>query len=508
MTESHAPEHPTNPNTPSSDAAQPKPEAPQAPAPAQPPASQPPASPQPPAKQTRPAELSSELSAEANAAMDAALDAGNNGGAQTPPAQQQAPAVDGEKPKAIRGPRVVEGGREYRTGTVISIGPEDIFIEFGPKELGVVSRQQFKDEELPAVGEEFKVAVERFNADESLFICARPGVVQKAEWEMLQPGQVVEATVTGHNKGGLELEVANHRAFMPASHVDIFRVEDLGQFVGQRFSCEVIRVDRSGRGNITLSRRSVLKRERGEQLKKAKESLKEGDTIEVTVRKIMPFGAFCDMGGVDGLLHISDLSHDRVNKVEDVVKEGQSLAVKVLKLDWEGKRHSLGLKQLTEHPFATATKDMEVGATVQGRITKLLDFGAFVEIAPGVEGLVHISELAWKRVQKTSDVVQPNQVVNVKILDIDADKAKISLSIKQTTEAPAGDRGKPQRGRPDEDTRKPEEILKETPALRRLREQGKQKLHEKGVKDKDKGLGGIGSSGGLGIGLGDLKIGE
>ncbi|MGP1346283.1 MAG: 30S ribosomal protein S1 [Phycisphaerales bacterium] len=449
-------------------------------------------------------DLSAEVSAQADAAMNAALDAQH-----APKPAAPAPAgTDQDRPKAIRGPRVVEGGREYRTGTVISIGPEDIFIEFGPKELGVISRQQFTDEELPAIGEQFQVAVERFNADESLYICARPGTVQKAEWELLQPGQIVEATVTGHNKGGLELEIANHRAFMPASHVDIFRIEDLSQFVGQRFACEVIRVDRSGRGNITLSRRSVLKRERGEQLKKAKEALKEGDTIEVTVRKIMPFGAFCDMGGVDGLLHISDLSHDRVNKVEDVLKEGQTLPVKVLKLDWEGKRHSLGLKQLTEHPFATATKELEPGSTVQGRITKLLEFGAFCEIAPGVEGLIHISELAWKRVMKTSDVVRPNQVVDVKILDIDPDKAKISLSIKQTTEAPAGDRGKPQRGRGDEDTRKPEEILKETPALRRLREQGKQKLHEKGVKDKSKGLGGLGSSGGLGVGLGDLKLGD
>lgn len=478
MTESHAPEQP-NPTATSDTSAQGAGPAPTQPTPAN-------ASPT----------LTEELSAQADAAMDAAINASDAG------------QGDSEKPKAIRGPRVVEGGREYRTGTVVSIGPEDIFIEFGPKELGVVSRPQFTDEELPAIGEELKVVVERFNSDDSLLICARPGVVQKAEWEMLQPGQVVEATVTGHNKGGLELEVANHRAFMPASHVDVFRIEDLSQFVGQRFSCEVIRVDRSGRGNITLSRRSVLKRERGEQVKKAKETLKEGDTIEVTVRKIMPFGAFCDMGGVDGLLHISDLSHDRVNKVEDVLKEGQSIAVKVLKLDWEGKRHSLGLKQLTEHPFASATKDLEVGATVQGRITKLLDFGAFVEIAPGVEGLVHISELAWKRVQKTSDVVQPNQVVNVKILEIDPDKAKISLSIKQTTEAPAVNRDKNPRGKAEEDTRKAEEILKETPALRRLRAQGNQKLHEKGIKDKSKGLGGLGSAGGLGIGLGDLKLGE
>lgn len=446
--------------------------------------------------------LSDDLMAEADAALESATRSG--GPARDPGAPHQKPkpaeiaaAHAAMEPRAIRGPRVVHGGREHRSGAVVSVGPTDIFIEFGPKELGVLSRLQFTDADLPKVGEQFEVVVDRFEPQESLFICSRPGAVQKADWELLEPGQVVEARVTGVNKGGLELEVANHRAFMPASMVDTRRIDDLSVFVGEKVKCKVTRVDRSGRGNITLSRRDVVAEERKEVIKSLKTSLKEGDEVEGVVRKIMPFGAFVDIGGIDGLLHISDLSHDRVNKVEDVVKEGDTVRVKVLKLDWAAKRHSLGLKQLKEDPFLAATKDVVEGAVLAGRVTKLMEFGAFVEVAPGVEGLVHISELAWRRVQKTSDEVQPNKVVQVKVLKVDPDSRKISLSIKQTSEPPQME-GRGPRRRGDEDNRKPEEILKETPALRRLREESKKKHKGEGLKS---GLGNVG-----GMGLGDLRL--
>lgn len=446
--------------------------------------------------------LSAEMMAEIDAAMKSAASGPIPSRAHTPPKKADvdaAHAAAGSKP-AIRGPRVVQGGREHRKGLVVSVGPNDIFIEFGPKELGVLPRIQFSEaDQLPKVGEQIEAVIDRYEAAESLYLCSRPGVVQKAEWEMLEPGQVVEARVTGVNKGGLELEVANHRAFMPASQVDTRRIEDLSVFVGQKVRCQVTKVDRSGKGNITLSRREVIGEERKAEFSKLKESLKEGDTREGVVKKIMPFGAFVDIGGVDGLLHISDLSHDRVNKVEDVLKEGDKVTVKVLKLDWEAKRHSLGLKQLQADPFAEAAKDVVEGALLTGRVTKLMEFGAFVELAPGVEGLVHISELAWSRVGKTSDVVQPNKVVKVKVLKLDPGSRKISLSIKQATDRPADEGPGGRRGRPsrEEDTRKAEEILKETPQLRRLREQAAAK-HGKQLKS---GLGSVGS-----LGLGDLKL--
>ncbi|MFG0292254.1 MAG: 30S ribosomal protein S1 [Phycisphaerales bacterium JB050] len=454
-----------------------------------------------------PVELSQSMNDAADAAMQAAT---GETTAVSPSSEQENARPNTSEPAKVRGPRVVESGREYREGVVVSVGPDDIFVEFGPKSLGVVPRIQYREKdgtdsaELPKPGDTVKVAVDRYEAKESLYICSRPGVVQKAEWEMLQPGQIVDARCTGSNKGGLEMEVANHRAFIPASHVDTRRIEDLSIFHGEKMACKVIKVDRSGKGNITLSRREVLAEEQKKAAEELKSKLKEGETVEGVVKSIMPFGAFVDIGGVDGLVHISDLTHERARKVEDHVKEGETVRVQILKLDWEKGRHSLGMKQLQDDPFDVGLSEMKEGDIVQGRITKLLDFGAFAEIAPGVEGLVHISELDWKRIAKVSDAVQPNQIVPMKILKIDADQRKISLSVKQAQDRPAGmggggggRGGKGGRGRGDRDDRSPEEILKETPELRRLREKAK-KQHGKDLK--------AGLGDGLGMGLGDLKL--
>ncbi|MBK7404117.1 MAG: S1 RNA-binding domain-containing protein [Phycisphaerales bacterium] len=398
------------------------------------------------------------------------------------------------KPK-IRGPRVVQAGREHRSGRVVSVGPNDIFVEFGPKELGVLERIQFGDHELPTVGAELEVVVNRYEHAESLYICSRPGAVQKADWEMLEPGQTIDAKVVGVNKGGLELEVAGHRAFMPASQVSLDRIPDLSVFVGEKLTCQVSRIDRAGKGNIVLSRRDMLKSERQEQASKLRDTLAEGAVVEGTVRKIMPFGAFVDLGGVDGLVHLSDLTHDRINmgekNIAKFVKEGERVRVQVLKLDWEANRISLGMKQLVDDPFQSVAADVVEGAELTGRITKLMEFGAFVEVATGIEGLVHISELDWRRVANVGDVVKQDEIVTVKVLKVDPESRRISLSIKQAKprpEAPeggapaAGEERKPvkkpkgiqdrsgfKRG-PERDTRSAEEILKETPAMRRLRE--------------------------------------
>ncbi len=449
-----------------------------------------------------------ELSQSMNDAADAAMQAATGEAPSTPSSEQEKAAVTPSGPAKVRGPRVVESGREFREGVVVSVGPEDIFVEFGPKSLGVVPRIQYREKDgtdaadLPKPGDTIKVAVDRYEAKESLYICSRPGVVQKAEWELLQPGQIVDAKCTGSNKGGLEMEVANHRAFIPASHVDTRRIEDLSIFHGEKMACKVIKVDRSGKGNITLSRREVLAEEQKKAAEELKSKLQEGQTVEGVVKSIMPFGAFVDIGGVDGLVHISDLTHERARRVEDHVKEGETVRVQILKLDWAKGRHSLGMKQLQDDPFDVGLSEMKEGDIVQGRITKLLEFGAFAEIAPGVEGLVHISELDWKRIAKVSDAVQPNQIVPMKILKIDGDQRKISLSVKQAQDRPAqaggGGGGRGGRGgRGERDERSPEEILKETPELRRLREKAK-KQHGKGLK--------AGLGDGLGMGLGDLKL--
>lgn len=449
-----------------------------------------------PNNQPAPNALDAETLAEIEAAMDDLAEAG---------AAHRAP---------IRGPREVRGGREHRTGTVVSVG-SDVFVEFGPKELGVVEMSQWKEgQDKPAVGDRLEVIVQRYEPTESLFICALPGAVQKADWEMLEVGQIVEAHVTGVNKGGLELEVANHRAFMPASQVDLNRIPDLSVFVGEKLTCQVQKLDRRGGGNIVLSRREILQAERAKAAESLRAALKEGDTVEGTVRKIMDFGAFVDLGGVDGLIHLNDLSHDRVNhgakSVAKFVSEGQKVTVQVLKIDWDNNRISLGLKQLQADPFAAAKEEIVEGAVLTGKVTSITEFGCFVEVAPGVEGLVHISEIDFKRINKVEDAVQKGEVVQVKVLKLDPETRKISLSIKQTKERPAdaGGPGGPGRGRGkgrgDRDDRDPSEILKETPQLRRMREQAK--LREKQDAKKSKGSGGLGDAGGLGLGLGDLKL--
>lgn len=412
------------------------------------------------------AEITADMSAEIDAAMSNAM--------KTPPAPKPAAtsaAPAGPRP-GIRGPRVVQAGREHRTGTVVSVGPSDIFVEFGPKELGIVSRVQYKEEEVPKVGDQLSVVIDKFEASEGLFVCSRPGSVQKADWELLEPGQILEAKVTGVSKGGLELEVANHRAFMPASQVSVERIPDLSVFVGERLKCEVVRIERMGSGNIVLSRRNVLERDRKEQAEVMKTKLKEGDTLEGTVRKIMPFGAFVDLGGIDGLVHISDVTYDRIGygekAIEKFLKEGQKVTVRVLKIDWDNERISLGLKQLSTDPFQTAAANVTEGSELTGRVTKILEFGAFVEVAPGVEGLVHISELDHKRVNAVGDVVKVDEIVQVRVLKVEKDSRKVSLSIKAMKPAPvsSGGPGNKKAGPPGKTA---EEILKESPAFRRLK---------------------------------------
>lgn len=455
--------------------------------------------------------VSDEMHAEMEAAMRGAVAPQAPASGRGASHQSAQPAA-GARPAAIRGPRVVQGGREHRTGKVVSVGPDDVFIEFGPKELGVIPRLQWPaGDEPPKKDEALEVVVDRFDSNEGLFVCSRPGTVRKADWELLEPGQTIEARVTGVNKGGLELEAAGHAAFMPAGQVSLDRISDLSALIGEKLTCVVQRVDRRGRGNIVLSRRDLLAQEKKDRAAKLKSTLQEGQTVEGIVRKIMPFGAFVDLGGVDGLVHLGDLSHERVGhgerSVGRFVKEGDKVRVQILKLDWEADRISLGMKQIQADPFAMATNEVAEGAEISGRVTKIMEFGAFVEVSPGVEGLVHISELAWRRVGKVDEVLKQDEIIRAKVLKIDRESRRISLSIKALLAPPepvappegagrsqggpgggggggfgggrggsGGGRGGGKFGKGREPQgRSLEEIQKDTPALRRLREKfGKQ----------------------------------
>ncbi len=319
--------------------------------------------------------------------------------------------------------------RQTRKGTIVSIHGKDVLVEFGPKSQGVCALTQF--ENPPALGEQMEFLVDRFDRDEGLLVLSRIGAVSKASWDSLEVGHTVEARCTGVNKGGLELEVAQHRAFMPAGQVDIRHIENLAQFIGEKMTCEVIELDRRT-GRLILSRRHSLEAERARQRELTLAKLDVGMEVAGTVTSLQPYGAFVDIGGVDGLVHISDLSYKRIGHPREVVKEGDKVQVRVLKIDDRSDPPKIGLslKQTMADPFTTMGNTFQEGGTVTGRVTRIMPFGAFVVIMPGVEGLLHISELSHDRVHDVRQVVKPDEIVTVKVLGIDREQQRISLSLK------------------------------------------------------------------------------
>ncbi len=241
---------------------------------------------------------------------------------------------------------------------------------------------------------------------------------------------MVEARVTETNKGGLAVDVNGIRGFMPISQIDLYRVEQPEQFVNQKLRCIVTEVNPAER-NLVVSRRAMLERERDEQKEKFWAGLEVGQTKTGVVRSLMPFGVFVSLGAADGLIPMSELSWTHVKDATEVVKEGQTVEVKVMRLDRENKKIGLSLKQLQASPWDTMEQRVYPGLVFETKITRLADFGAFVEVEPGIEGLVHVSEIALQRIRKPGAVVQPGQQVKVKVLSIDKENRRISLSIKQ-----------------------------------------------------------------------------
>ena len=322
------------------------------------------------------------------------------------------------------------GARPRREGTVVSTRDAEVLIEFGPKLQGVCPLSHFKEPPVPGTKETF--VIERQDAGDGMLICSLTGGVQKAQWETIEVGQIIEARCTGTNTGGLEMEVAGHPAFMPAGHVALHHVPDLTIYVGQKMPCQVMELDRS-RNRMVLSRRDMLEAERAEARATLLETLEPGQVLDAVITRIQPFGAFADIGGMDGLIHVSEMSWQRVQDPNHLVKVGDAVAVQVLKVDTEHDppRIALGMKQLTTDPMQTVLDGFAEGDIVEGKVTRLADFGAFVELADGVDGLVHISQLSNDHVKKVASVVQVGQTVSVKILEVDPASRRISLSIKQ-----------------------------------------------------------------------------
>jgi small subunit ribosomal protein S1 len=312
---------------------------------------------------------------------------------------------------------------------VVALRGPDVFLDVpGERYQGLLPLQQFP-EGPPAIGTEVEAQVEGFDQENGLLLLTRRGAAVHADWSSVAIGMTVEARVTGTNKGGLAVEVNGIRAFMPISQVDLYRVDDAEQFVKQKLRCMIVDVNPAEK-NLVVSRRALLEKEREEAREKLWQELAEGQVREGIVRSVKEYGAFVDLGGVDGLLHVSEMSWSRTQKPSDLVQPGQTIKVVVLKLDREARKVGLGLKQLSASPWDAAARTYPPNSVVKGKVTRLMDFGAFVELEPGIEGLVHISELAPQRVHRAGDIVQPGQEVNVMVLNVDQQQRRISLSIK------------------------------------------------------------------------------
>lgn len=342
---------------------------------------------------------------------------------------------DVSPPRRKREERLPADGRDrgqearqgQRMGKVIGVRGKSLFIDLGGKSEGVVPLDQFEGE-VPAVGAEIEVVVDHFDRSEGIVHLRLKGAAIEADWSNLRDGVIVEAKITKVVKGGVEVDVDGIRGFMPISQIDLNRVEDGADYIDQKVKAVVTEANQREK-NLVVSRRELLERERAEMRVKTWATLEEGQIREGVVRSVKPFGAFVDVGGVDGLLPIGELSWVRVDKIEEVIKPGDKVKVEVLRIDHDAKKLTFGLKHLQKNPWDDAEDNYDRGATVKGKVTKIMEFGAFVELEPGVEGLIHVSELSPTRVRRITDVVQTGQEVEVRILKVEADARRISLSL-------------------------------------------------------------------------------
>jgi small subunit ribosomal protein S1 len=328
-------------------------------------------------------------------------------------------------------------------GRVVKIDKDEVLVDIGFKSEGVIPlselsiRKNVNVEEEVSLGEMVDALVmQKEDQDGRLILSKKRARFEKA-WKRIEAaaaaGEMVEGSVIEVVKGGLILDLGV-RGFLPASLVDIRRVQDLDEFMGRQLECKVIELNRS-RNNVVLSRRAVIEDERREVRQKILDDLQPGQVVEGVISNIVDFGAFVDLEGIDGLIHISELSWSHVNHPSEVLAIGDTVNVKVLDIDRDRQRISLGLKQTQSDPWQSVIDTYEVGSLVQGKVTKVVTFGAFVEIHPGVEGLVHISELAAHHVENPREVVSQGDDLTVRVIEIDGERRRLSLSLKRVSDS-------------------------------------------------------------------------
>lgn len=334
-----------------------------------------------------------------------------------------------DKPQEAGAAQTIRRG--LRRGRVISIDAktDEVFVDFGGKSQGVAPLSQFEEE--PKVGDDMEFNVERYDSREGLLILSKKGsAAQNVSWDNLEIGQIVEGVVTGVNKGGLELQIKSMRAFMPAGQVDLYFNPDLSVFLNQKMTAEVTQFDAHAK-NLIVSRRNILEREKEDAKAKMREQIAEGQVHRGTVRSVMDYGAFVDLGGMDGLLHVSEMSHRRGVKPSEFVKVGDMVDVKIVKFDRETGKLSLSLKAAMADPWVGVEGKYGVGTQITGRVSKVESFGAFIEVEEGVEGLLPVSEMSWQRIKHPSDVVKEGDTLRLSVISVDPAAKRMSFSLKQ-----------------------------------------------------------------------------
>lgn len=319
-------------------------------------------------------------------------------------------------------------------GTIIEVRPKEVLVDIGGKSEGIISASEFIEFDKVKVGDRIPVLIEKLEDKEGYLHISKEKAEFKQNWERIlaiaNEGATVTGVVKSAVKGGLIVNIGVE-AFLPASQVDIAPPRNLQQFVGQTITCKVVKVNQE-RQNVVLSRRELIEQERNERRSKLLAEMMPGDIRKGTVKNITDFGAFIDLNGLDGLLHITDMSWGRISHPSEMLKVGQEIDVVVLEVNREKERVSLGLKQKMRNPWDNIEEKYAVGQKVKGRVVNLVPYGAFVELEPGVEGLVHVTELSWtKRIAKPSDVLKPDQEIEAVVLGINREEQKISLGVRQ-----------------------------------------------------------------------------
>jgi len=353
--------------------------------------------------------------------------------------------IDADLNGLMIGAESLQVGVELEQGTrrsakVVKIHKDSVFLSLGGPDEGIVPLLQFTD--MPQEGMMVECLIRSYNSDDGLYELALPGEASSVEdWGDIQEGLVVEATVESANTGGLECKVGGIRGFIPMRQISEFRVEETASYIGQRLLCVIMEAN-PRRGNLVLSHRAVLERERAEKKVERLANLNVGDVCDGTVRKVADFGAFVDIGGLDGLIHVSQLSWDRIKHPSEVVKEGDQIQVRVEKIDPQTGKIGLSYRAIQDHPWKDVETLFPVGATVKGIVSRIANFGAFVKIATGVEGLIHVSELAHRRIATVDSVVKEGQEVEAKVLSVDSESQRMSLSLKAIQEKPVTESSK------------------------------------------------------------------